>query len=77
MTEHPVFGNVEKTIDRLVKELYLEKLKDFSSQDDGPAMHVYRAGPRTEQEIDNKQVLSFLAQIMGTDVNNLTYLIEM
>lgn len=69
--KHEVFGDVEKTIETFIKQLYLEKKKDDAADEEDMEAsrrknkYIYLAGTRLEKEVEKQTILQYLAQISG------------
>ncbi|XP_028398234.1 non-structural maintenance of chromosomes element 3 homolog [Dendronephthya gigantea] len=67
---HEIFGDVEKLITvEYVKQMYLDRKKVITGD---TATYEYRWGVRSQHEITKRQVLEFVAQVYGTEVQAWT-----
>eukprot|EP01118_Nematostelium_gracile_P013101 TRINITY_DN489_c0_g1_i1.p1 TRINITY_DN489_c0_g1~~TRINITY_DN489_c0_g1_i1.p1 ORF type:complete len:292 (-),score=84.05 TRINITY_DN489_c0_g1_i1:106-981(-) len=73
---HPVFGDWEKLIDKLVKEMYLERSRKGVTGEGRKAIE-YRSGARSNLEIDKIKILEFIAKMYGEEQVDQTLLKEL
>ncbi|KAL0476700.1 hypothetical protein AKO1_006144 [Acrasis kona] len=80
---HPVFGYPEKVIDQLIKELYLEKVRDeraelqhkanpnaFTDVNQKKTFYVYKRGSRVQKEMNQDAVEKYLTSVMRGRAQN-------
>eukprot|EP01027_Heterolobosea_sp_BB2_P014497 GEZU01020816.1.p1 GENE.GEZU01020816.1~~GEZU01020816.1.p1 ORF type:complete len:332 (-),score=92.27 GEZU01020816.1:366-1361(-) len=66
--QHPKFGNIERTLDRLIKECYLSREKDTDSDvvDEARRMWKYNIGARTKAEMEIDNINRYVAEISAS-----------
>jgi len=79
-TPHPIFGDLDKTIESFVKQLYLERERDdIATQEEmgvGSARrknkYIYVPGTRLEKELEKRAVLDYMADLCDKELTDAT-----